>query len=141
MTEQSLGEAIRADFPILHQQVNDKPLIYLDNAATSQKPTFVLDSITDYYSRWVALMELSGNVWISCCLPLRESSNVRQGYRFKESPYKAGCAGTTRMYTEVCITCLDLPQLDTRQLGVDLPASSMPRITERLSLQKMQARH
>ena len=51
MTEQALGEAIRADFPILHQQVNDKPLIYLDNAATSQKPTFVLDSITDYYSR------------------------------------------------------------------------------------------
>ena len=51
MTEQALGEAIRADFPILHQQVNDKPLIYLDNAATSQKPTFVIDSIADYYSR------------------------------------------------------------------------------------------
>lgn len=53
LKEQSLGEGIREDFPILHQQVNDKPLIYLDNAATSQKPSFVLDSISDYYNRYV----------------------------------------------------------------------------------------
>jgi hypothetical protein len=34
----SLGERTRGDFPILHQEVNGKPLVYLDNAATSQKP-------------------------------------------------------------------------------------------------------
>jgi len=42
-------EAIRADFPILHQQVRGKPLVYLDNAATSQKPRAVLDALTKYY--------------------------------------------------------------------------------------------
>jgi cysteine desulfurase/selenocysteine lyase len=43
-------EAIRAQFPILHQSVNGKPLVYLDNAATSQKPQCVIDAITAYYT-------------------------------------------------------------------------------------------
>ena len=44
-------EKIRADFPILHQMVRkDKPLVYLDNAATSQKPQAVIDSISHVYS-------------------------------------------------------------------------------------------
>jgi len=42
-------QAIRSQFPILDQQVNDGPLVYLDNAATSQKPAVVIDSICDYY--------------------------------------------------------------------------------------------
>jgi cysteine desulfurase/selenocysteine lyase len=41
---------IRADFPILNQQINGKPLVYLDNAATSQKPQAVIDSLVNYYS-------------------------------------------------------------------------------------------
>lgn len=41
---------IRADFPILKRQINGKPLVYLDNAATSQKPLQVIRAITDYYS-------------------------------------------------------------------------------------------
>src|SRR6202034_1668065 len=40
---------IRADFPILAERVNGKPLVYLDNAATSQKPRVVLDAIANYY--------------------------------------------------------------------------------------------
>ena len=40
---------IRQDFPILNQTVNDEPLVYLDNAATSQKPQPVLDAIMAYY--------------------------------------------------------------------------------------------
>jgi cysteine desulfurase/selenocysteine lyase len=42
-------EKIRADFPILQQQVNGKPLVYLDNGATTQKPQVVIDAIADYY--------------------------------------------------------------------------------------------
>jgi cysteine desulfurase / selenocysteine lyase len=43
------AEAIRADFPIFKRQVNDHPLIYFDNAATTQKPRQVLDVERDYY--------------------------------------------------------------------------------------------
>jgi cysteine desulfurase/selenocysteine lyase len=41
--------SIRSQFPILHQEVNGNPLIYFDNAATTQKPKVVLDAIQNYY--------------------------------------------------------------------------------------------
>lgn len=44
-------QRIRADFPILHQEINGKPLVYFDNAATTQKPRPVIDTITRYYER------------------------------------------------------------------------------------------
>jgi cysteine desulfurase/selenocysteine lyase len=44
------ADAIREDFPILKQLVYGKPLVYLDNAATSQKPRVVIDELTQYYS-------------------------------------------------------------------------------------------
>ena len=47
-------EKIRADFPILQRAVNGKPLIYFDNAATSQTPKIVIDAIVDYYSNYNA---------------------------------------------------------------------------------------
>ena len=43
-------ERIRKDFPALHQQVHGKPLVYLDNAATSQKPQAVIDALVAYYT-------------------------------------------------------------------------------------------
>ncbi|MBN9616935.1 MAG: cysteine sulfinate desulfinase [Acidobacteriales bacterium 59-55] len=42
-------ERVRADFPILEQRVHDLPLVYLDNAATTQKPRAVIDAISNYY--------------------------------------------------------------------------------------------
>jgi len=53
---------VREDFPILSQQVNGKPLTYLDNAATSQKPQAVIDAMTRYY--------------------LEENSNIHRGVHF-----------------------------------------------------------
>src|SRR3989442_7272494 len=41
---------LREDFPILQQRVHGKPLVYLDNAATTQKPQVVIDTITQYYA-------------------------------------------------------------------------------------------
>ena len=43
-------EAIRADFPILSREVNGKPLVYLDNGASAQKPQIVLDAVNRAYS-------------------------------------------------------------------------------------------
>lgn len=55
MIETALNiQAIREDFPILSRKVNGYPLVYLDNAATSQTPKQVLDVIVDYYSRYNA---------------------------------------------------------------------------------------
>ena len=45
----TLGDRVRGDFPILHQEVNDNPLIYFDSAASSQKPLAVLDALQHYY--------------------------------------------------------------------------------------------
>jgi cysteine desulfurase/selenocysteine lyase len=49
-------ERVRADFPILRRQVHGKPLVYLDNAATTQKPQAVIDAIARYYT------EINANV-------------------------------------------------------------------------------
>ena len=47
-------QRIREDFPILERQVYGKPLVYLDNAATSQKPRQVIDALVDYYENYNA---------------------------------------------------------------------------------------
>ncbi|GMH02422.1 hypothetical protein Nepgr_004261 [Nepenthes gracilis] len=50
----SLGHLTRPDFPILHQEVNGSKLVYLDNAATSQKPSVVLKALQNYYEAYNA---------------------------------------------------------------------------------------
>lgn len=47
-------EEIRKAFPILHQQVNGRDLVYFDNAATSQKPLLVINALLDYYKGYNA---------------------------------------------------------------------------------------
>src|SRR3990170_2703261 len=47
-------ERIRADFPILRREVHGRPLVYFDNAATSQKPEAVIDALVDYYTNYNA---------------------------------------------------------------------------------------
>jgi len=44
-------EALRQQFPILHQEIDGAPLVYLDNAATTQKPQAVIDALVDYYQQ------------------------------------------------------------------------------------------
>src|SRR5687768_2173811 len=45
---------VRQDFPILQEQVNGLPLVYFDNAATTQKPLVVIDALTEYYRHFNA---------------------------------------------------------------------------------------
>ena len=47
-------EAIRKEFPILNETINGKPLVYLDNAATTQKPKCVIEAMSDYYYHYNA---------------------------------------------------------------------------------------
>jgi arabinogalactan endo-1,4-beta-galactosidase len=59
---------VRADFPILHQQVHGHPLVYLDNANTTQKPQAVIDALNAFYVcgffYWEpAWIPLSGSGW------------------------------------------------------------------------------
>jgi cysteine desulfurase/selenocysteine lyase len=51
MVEKLNIDQIRADFPVLHQQVNKAPLVYFDNAATTQKPKAVMDALVAYYEQ------------------------------------------------------------------------------------------
>lgn len=53
MTHVSIdGSKARKDFPILNQQINGHPLVYLDNAATTQKPVSVIQALVDYYQQY-----------------------------------------------------------------------------------------
>ncbi len=102
-------ERVRRDFPALHQQVHGKPLVYLDNAATSQKPQVVIDALMAYYAR--------------------ENSNVHRGVHLLSEKatqaYEAGRARVQRF----------LNAADTREIvfvrgateGINLVAASYGR--------------
>jgi cysteine desulfurase/selenocysteine lyase len=81
-------EKIRADFPILNQQINGKPLVYLDNAATSQKPQVVIDSLVNYYSTINAnihrgvhtLSQLATDAFEQSRIKLQQHFNAKKSY-------------------------------------------------------------
>ena len=79
---------IRADFPILNQKVNGKPLVYFDNGATSQKPQVVIDAIVDYYSRYNAnihrgvhtLSQLATDAYEQARIKIQQHFNAKHNY-------------------------------------------------------------
>lgn len=81
-------QKIRAQFPILSQTVNGKPLVYFDNGATSQKPQVVIDSIVDYYSRYNAnihrgvhtLSQLATDAYEQARIIIQKHFNAKQPY-------------------------------------------------------------
>ena len=70
-------EAIRNDFPILSQKVHNKPLVYLDNAATTQKPSSVVNLMNDY------LLKYNGNVHRGIHLLSEKSTEAYENARVK----------------------------------------------------------
>ena len=81
-------QKIRAQFPILSQTVNGKPLVYFDNGATSQKPQVVIDSIVDYYSNYNAnihrgvhtLSQLATDAYEQARYKIQKHFNAKQPY-------------------------------------------------------------
>ena len=81
-------QKIRADFPILSQQINGKPLVYFDNGATSQKPQAVIDAIVDYYSRYNAnihrgvhsLSQIATDAYELARLKIQNHFNAKHNY-------------------------------------------------------------
>jgi cysteine desulfurase / selenocysteine lyase len=74
-------ERVRADFPILSREFNGKPLVYLDSAATTQKPVQVLDAIDDYYRFHNA------NVHRGAYTLAEEATNLYEGARTKVAEF------------------------------------------------------
>jgi cysteine desulfurase/selenocysteine lyase len=81
-------QKIRAQFPILSQSVNGKPLVYFDNGATSQKPQVVIDSIVDYYSNYNAnihrgvhtLSQLATDAYEQARFKIQKHFNAKQPF-------------------------------------------------------------
>ncbi|NOR27105.1 MAG: SufS family cysteine desulfurase [Lutibacter sp.] len=79
---------IRADFPILSQKINGKQLVYLDNAATNQKPQVVIDSIVNYYSTFNSnihrgvhtLSQKATNAYEEARIKLQKHFNAKKSY-------------------------------------------------------------
>ena len=79
---------IRAQFPILAQTVNGKPLVYFDNGATSQKPQVVIDSIVNYYSNYNAnihrgvhtLSQLATDAYEQARFKIQKHFNAKQPF-------------------------------------------------------------
>lgn len=90
-------QKIRNDFPILSRKVNGYPLVYLDNAATSQKPQQVIDSIVDYYSNYNANIHRGVHTLSQEATDAYEAARkkIQNHFNVKESYEIIFTAGTT----------------------------------------------
>jgi cysteine desulfurase/selenocysteine lyase len=81
-------DKIREDFPILKQTVHGKPLVYFDNAATSQTPQIVIDTIVDYYSNYNAnihrgvhtLSQIATDKYEQARIKIQNHFNAKEAY-------------------------------------------------------------
>ena len=88
---------IREDFPILKRQLNGKTLVYLDNAATSQKPQQVIDCIVDYYTRCNANIHRGVHTLSQEATDAYESARrkIQEHFNIKKSHEVIFTSGTT----------------------------------------------
>ncbi len=70
-------QRVREDFPILHRQVHGKPLVYLDNAATTQKPQSVLDAMAEYYADYNSNIHRSTHLLSELATRAYEAARVK----------------------------------------------------------------
>jgi len=79
-------EAVRKDFPILQRQVHGKPLVYLDNAATTQKPRAMIDALVHYYEHYNANIHRGLHTLAEEATEAYEGTRTKVA-RFISSPY------------------------------------------------------
>jgi cysteine desulfurase/selenocysteine lyase len=104
-TYQSTGldvEAIRADFPILQRRVHGMPLIYLDNAATSQKPQAVIDALTRYYE------QTNANVHRGVHTLSEEATAQYEGARARVASFIGSCCPKEIIWTRNATEAINL---------------------------------
>ena len=94
-------EKIREDFPLLARRINGKPLVYLDNAATTQKPRAVLDAMRDYYENSNANAHRGGNVLAE------EATDIYENARKKVARF-IGAAPAEIVFTRNATEALNL---------------------------------
>ena len=92
-------ETVREDFPILKREVHGKPLVYLDNAATTQKPRQVIDALVRYYETYNANIHRGLHKLAEEATAAYEESRTKVG-RFIKSPAGAKSIVFTRNTTE-----------------------------------------
>ncbi|MBV2246131.1 MAG: cysteine desulfurase [Lentimicrobium sp.] len=95
-------EAIRADFPILRREVYGKPLVYFDNAATTQKPQVVIDALTGYYQT------MNANVHRGVHLLSQEATSAFEKAREKLALFVNARSVREMVFTRGCTESINL---------------------------------
>lgn len=111
-------EHIRNDFPILQRSINNKPLVYFDNGATTQKPKAVIDSIVDYYSQHNA------NIHRGVHTLSREATELFENAR------KTVSAFINASETEIVFTSGTTDSINIVANGVNFPKNSEIVVTQ-----------
>ena len=136
--EKTIAALTRQDFPILHQQVNGKPLVYLDNAATSQKPIAVLDALRHYYEHDNA------NVHRGVHTLSARATDAYEGARDKVAAFVNAASRQEIIYTRNASEAINLVAyswgLNTLQPGDEIILSVMEHHSNLVPWQMMAAR-
>lgn len=98
----TLADTVRADFPILHREVHGKPLVYLDNAATSQKPHAVIHALENYYSHY------NSNVHRGVHTLSSEATDAFEGAREKIAKFINAASHQQIVYTRNATEAINL---------------------------------
>jgi cysteine desulfurase / selenocysteine lyase len=98
----TLADTVRADFPILHREVHNKPLVYLDNAATSQKPHAVIHTLEHYYSHY------NSNVHRGVHTLSGEATDAYEGAREKIAKFVNAASEKEIIYTRNATEAINL---------------------------------
>lgn len=100
--EKTLGEKVRDDFPILQQKIHDHALVYLDNAATSQKPLAVINALSNYY------LEYNSNVHRGVHTLSSKATDAYEGTRDKIAKFINAASRNEIVYTRNASEAINL---------------------------------